>query len=183
VASAARKTVRVWDPLVRLAHWSLVASIAGAWWAGEERLRWHELAGYAALAIVATRFVWGFAGPRHARFAGFLRSPGAVWRYAVAMAHQRAPRHVGHNPLGGWMVAALLAGVGAVGVTGWLYSLDMFWGLAWLDWLHRALAWGLVALIALHFGGVLFTSWRQRENLVAAMLNGRKTPAAGHDVD
>ena len=79
------------------------------------------------------------------------------------------------------MVLLLMLGVMAVGLTGWLYTLDMFWGMAWLELLHRALAWGLVGLIALHVAGVVFTSLRHRENLLTAMLTGRKRPASGDE--
>ena len=164
----------VWDIVQRVLHWGLVASIATAWWAGEERLAIHLAAGYVALAIVACRTIWGCTGSRHARFADFMQSPGAVWRYARAVAAFDEPRWVGHNPLGGWMVAALLALIASVCVTGWLYTTDRFWGLAWLESMHVGGAWLLLGFIALHVAGVFFTSWRHRENLVAAMWTGRK---------
>lgn len=168
--------VKVWDPLVRVLHWGLVAAIAVAWIAGEAWLRTHEAAGYAALGIVAVRVVWGVVGSAHARFGDFVSGPARVWRYAVDVVRSREARHLGHNPLGGWMVLALLASVAVTGLSGWLYTTDLFWGLAWVDLLHRASAWTMVALIVLHVAGVLFTSLRHRENLVAAMLDGRKRP-------
>ena len=170
------RALKIWDPLVRLLHWGLVAAIAIAWIAGEAWLRAHEVAGYAALGIVAVRLVWGFVGSAHARFGDFLRRPSTVWRYALDVARAREARHLGHNPLGGWMVLVLLASVVVTGFSGWLYTTDRFWGLAWVDLLHRASAWTMVVLIALHLAGVLFTSLRHRENLVASMLSGRKKP-------
>ena len=174
--------MRFWDPLVRLSHWALVAALTLAWFSGEEALRRHEIAGYAALTLVAIRAVWGFCGGRYARFSQFVRSPVQVWRYARDMACGAEVRHVGHNPLGGWMIVVLMLGVAAVGLSGWLYTLDAYWGIAWLEWLHRALAWALVALAGLHVAGVAWASWRHRENLVAAMLSGRKAPPRGNDV-
>lgn len=168
--------VKIWDPLVRLLHWGLVASIALTWIAGEAWLRTHEIAGYVALGIVAVRLVWGFVGSMHARFGDFVRRPSAVWRYAVDVLQAREARHLGHNPLGGWMVLALLASVGVTGFSGWLYTTDRFWGLAWVDLLHRTSAWAMVGLIVLHLVGVIFTSLRHCENLVASMLSGRKRP-------
>jgi cytochrome b len=97
-----------------------------------------------------------------------------VWVYTVTVVRGTEARHLGHNPLGGWMIVALLATVAGASVTGWLYTLDAFWGMAWLEWTHRALAWSLVGLIVLHVGGVIFSSLRHRENLVAAMFTGRK---------
>lgn len=172
----------VWDRLLRVAHWCLAAAITVAWFAGEGWLRLHEWAGYAALAVVIVRVTWGFAGPGYARFGQFVMPPRVVLRYAASVLCHREPRHVGHNPLGGWMALALLAMTALVGVSGHLYTLDAFWGMAWLERLHRASAWSLVGLIALHLAGVAFTSWRHRENLLAAMLTGRKRPPVAEDV-
>lgn len=181
-AEPARASTQVWALWLRAVHWALVAAIAVAWFSGEALLRQHELAGYAALALVAARCVGGWLGGRYAKFRQFVRSPSQVLHYAAEVLARREKRYLGHNPLGGWMVVALLATVTAVGVTGWMYSLDMFWGLAWVEWLHRTLAWTLVALIALHLAGVAFTSWRHRENLVGAMFSGRKRPEEPGDV-
>ena len=169
-----RATVRVWDRAVRWMHWSLATAIAVAWFSGEEELRRHEWAGHAALLVAVLRTVWGVIGTPHARFASFVGAPRAVWAYTVTVVRGTEARHLGHNPLGGWMIVALLATVAGASVTGWLYTLDAFWGMAWLEWTHRALAWSLVGLIVLHVGGVIFSSLRHRENLVAAMFTGRK---------
>ncbi|WP_236698345.1 cytochrome b/b6 domain-containing protein [Xylophilus sp. Leaf220] len=175
--------VRVWDLPVRLLHIVLAAAVAGAWLTGEETLRWHEAAGWAGLAAVAARLAWGARGGRFARFGTFVRGPAATVRYAAQVLHGTAPRYLGHNPLGGWMAVALLAAVAATGITGWLYTTDAFWGMAWLDWLHRALAWAVLALVGLHVAGVVFTGWHQRENLVAAMVHGRKRGGGAVDED
>lgn len=177
--------MKVWDRPVRLLHWVLVAAVATAWLStlGWGFARAHEPAGYVALAVVALRVFWGFAGSRPARFSRFVRGPRAVLRYAVQICAGREARHIGHNPLGGWMVLLLLACVAGLGLTGWLYTTDQFWGMAWLDQLHQALAWALLALIALHLAGVLFTSLRHRENLVAAMFSGDKPPPGVNDIE
>ncbi|MBT2322492.1 cytochrome b/b6 domain-containing protein [Variovorax paradoxus] len=174
--------MRVWDPLIRLLHWSLVAAVGTAWFTGEASLRLHEAAGYAGLVLVTLRLIWGWIGGHFARFSQFVRAPSVVWRYAIDIAGHSERRYLGHNPLGGWMVLLLMLGVASVGATGWLYTLDMFWGLAWLEFLHRSLAWALVGLIALHVAGVVFTSVRHRENLLAAMLTGRKKSVEENDV-
>ena len=181
--SPAAPAVRVWDLPVRLLHIVLAASVAGAWLTGEETLRWHEAAGWAGLAAVAARLAWGARGSGHARFRSFVRGPRATAHYAAQVLRGTAPRYRGHNPLGGWMAVALLATVAATGITGWLYTTDTFWGMAWLDWLHRALAWAVLALVGLHVAGVVFTGWHQRENLVAAMLHGRKRGGDAADGD
>lgn len=169
--------IRVWDPAVRLAHWALVLSIAISWistlgWG----LSWdlHEPAGYVAAGVVGLRLLWGWLGSAHARFGDFVRGPGAVWSYTRDVFKGREPHYIGHNPLGGWMVLALLTMVSATAGTGWLLTTDRFWGSETMAEVHHFLAWSLLGLIALHLGGVLFTSRRQRENLVAAMVTGHK---------
>ncbi len=171
---AAQPPVRVWDPLVRIGHWSLVASVAAAWFTREGGGIWHEWIGYAALAIVAVRVVWGLAGPHYARFTQFVRSPPATLRYASQVVKGSEPRHLGHNPLGGWSIVLLLAAVTLVSLSGWLYTTDKYWGVEWVGELHEALTHVLLVLVALHVGGVALASYRHRENLVAAMLHGRK---------
>ena len=101
-----------------------------------------------------------------------------TWTYTRAIANHTELRYLGHNPLGGWMVVALLADAIATGLTGWLFTTDRFWGVQWLEELHSVLGRALIPLLLLHIAGAVFTSWRHRENLVAAMLHGRK-PAAG----
>ena len=178
-------TVKVWDGLVRLLHWLLVLSVALAWISsqGFGMLEAHEPAGYLSLAVVVVRVAWGFSGGRHARFAQFVRRPRTVRDYALQLKTGAEPRYIGHNPLGGWMVLLLLATVASVALTGWLYTTDYFWGLAWLDQLHSALAWALLVFIAGHLGGVIVTSIRHHENLAGAMLSGRKAAKGPVDID
>ena len=169
--------MKVWDAFVRVAHWALVLCIAAAWFT---RGGIHETIGYAALAVVTLRTGWGFVGSSYARFSQFVRTPRATLDYARAVAAARAPRYIGHNPLGGWMVVALLATVALTAASGWLSVTDRYWGVAWVQDAHEALADVLVLLVALHLGGVLHASHRHRESLVAAMVTGRKpAPRAG----
>lgn len=167
---------------MRVLHWTLAASVAAAWLTREGWGRWHEWIGYAALALVALRIAWGFVGTRYARFAQFVRGPAAVLRYAGRFLARSEPRHLGHNPLGGWMIVALVVNVVLAGASGWLYTTDSYWGVEWVANLHDALSTSLLVLIALHVAGVAITSVRHRENLVAAMLHGRKRPPASTDV-
>lgn len=169
-----REALRVWDRPVRVLHWALALSVLAAWLTTLWLHDWHQAVGYLALAVALLRVLWGFIGSRYARFAQFVRGPHATWAYARTVWRRSEPRFIGHNPLGGWMVLALLATVAALGLTGWLYTTDALWGNAIVDYTHQTLAWLLLALIALHVAGVLFTSRRQRENLVAAMLSGDK---------
>lgn len=170
--------------MVRCLHWLLVASIVVAWASVQGWLRsaWHEPAGYVASALLLIRVGWGFAGGRYARFAQFVRAPRRVLDYARRVRRGREPRCIGHNPLGGWMVVALLFCAAATVFSGWLLSTDRYWGSAPVSALHALLAWSLLVLIALHVIGVAFTSLRHRENLLRAMITGRKRAAAGDDI-
>lgn len=167
-------TVAVWDRLVRLLHWSLLLSLIVCWLGIFVLPGVHRPAGYLALALVAVRLLWGFAGSRYARFSQFVRGPRATWAYARAVLGRCEPRHIGHNPLGAWMILALLGCVCALALTGWLYTTDRFWGDEQVEALHLALAWALLALALLHVAGVFYTGRRQHESLLRAMLSGRK---------
>jgi len=171
---AANESARVWDPAQRILHWGLVVAVALAWWAGEERPSLHIAAGYVVIAIVVARTAWGLFGSRYARFSDFVHGPRAVFDYARQIARRREQRYLGHNPLGGWMIVALLLCLAVVCASGLLYTTDYFWGMGWLEQTHRISAWMLVALIGLHLAGVIFTSLRHGENLVRAMFSGRK---------
>ena len=178
--------MRVWDGLVRSLHGLLAASVLIAWASGHWTVRWfdeiHHTAGYVAGGVVLIRLLWGFVGGRYARFAQFVRSPRATLVYSRQLLDAREPRYIGHNPLGGWMVLALLATAAGLSLTGILYTTDWLWGYAWLSDLHGALAWLITALVIGHWAGVALSSWRHRENLVAAMLTGRKRPAEQADI-
>lgn len=169
-----RRAIRVWDPFVRIGHWALALTVLAAWLTREGWGRWHEWIGYVGLALVAARVAWGLWSSGTARFSAFVRSPAVTWRYARQVLAAREPRHVGHNPLGAWMIVALLAAVTLVGASGWLYTTDRFWGVEWVEQLHSLLADALLVLIVLHVAGVLLASFRHRENLVWSMFTGRK---------
>lgn len=168
-------SVPVWDPLVRLLHWVLAAGFLGAW-ALERPRDLHETLGWIAVAAVAVRLVWGFVGPRRARFADFVPRPATLLAYGRDVLGGRERRYVGHNPAGGAMVVALLAVVALLGTTGWMMGLDAFWGVSWVEEAHEAAANLGMGLVVLHWLGVAWESLRHRENLARAMITGRKRP-------
>lgn len=174
--------VRVWDGAVRVLHWTLVASVALSSLGLIAPFGVHQPAGYVALAAVLLRTIWGVLGSRYARFTQFVRTPRATLRYLRLLLAHREPRFIGHNPLGGWMVLALMLCVSGLALTGWLYTTDAFWGNEAVEDAHRALAWALLGLVLAHVGGVIFTGLRQRENLVAAMISGAKRAPEVNDV-
>lgn len=181
--AAAAARVLVWPLWLRALHWGLAVSVIASFLTHEGGGAWHERWGYVALALAVLRVAMGLRGhDAHTRLAGWLRSPAHTWRYALAHVRGQAPRHVGHNPLGGWMMALLLGDALACGVTGWLYTTDRFWGVAWLEELHGALGEAFVPLVLVHVAGALWASRQQRENLIAAMVHGQKRPAGPGDV-
>lgn len=175
-------TVRVWDAPVRVFHWLLVLSFAGAFLTAESE-RWrliHVTLGYTVAGLVAFRLLWGLVGTRTARFASFVRGPGAVWGYLRSLLRGAPEQHLGHNPAGGWAIVALLLGCAVLTASGWASYNE--WGGDWLEELHEALGEGLLLLVGVHVAGVLVSSWLHGENLVRAMFTGRKTGAPSQGI-
>ncbi len=181
--------VVVWDLFVRIFHWSLVAGVTTAaitgFFIGATAIDVHVWVGIALLALVIARVAWGFFGSSFARFATFVVGPRAVLRHIVELQEGTAGRHLGHNPLGAWMIMAILAVITFLAVSGLI-----IWGgifahgplLGFYDyddalpflWIHWWVALGLLALIALHISGAIFESLRVHENLLQAMITGFK---------
>ncbi len=176
---AAVQETLVWDAPVRVAHWALALSVAGAWLTAEAE-GWrllHITLGYTAGALVLLRLLWGVVGTRHARFVDFVRGPHAVLAYLQRLAAGRAPRYLGHNPAGA-VVIVLLLGLGLlVPLSGWAMLNDL--GAEALEELHELLAQAMLLLVGVHVAGVLLASWRHRDKLVAAMVTGRKRAEPG----
>lgn len=167
-------SVRIWRVPVRILHWTLASLIAVAWLTDHGPAVVHDWAGYLVLAAIGIRVSLGFLGTPAERFTRFLPGWRLTGEYAGSVLAGREKRYLGHNPLGSWMILALLLVATATGLSGWLYTTDRFWGVAWVEAGHGLLADLLLALVALHIAGVLITSLRQGENLVAAMIHGRK---------
>jgi cytochrome b len=173
----------VWSLRLRLLHWALALAMITSFATHEGGGKWHEWSGYVALTAATLRVLLGFVGSGRWRFSQFVRGVSATVSYARDVWHRREVRYLGHNPLGACMVLALLADAIATGLTGWLFTTDRFWGVQWLEDLHSVLGHALIPLLLLHLVGVAFTSWRHRENLVAAMVHGRKAAAGPFDHD
>ncbi len=166
--------ILVWDAPVRVFHWLMVLSFAGAYLTAESE-RWrllHVTLGYTMVGLVAFRIVWGLVGTRTARFANFVRGPRAVMRYVQAMWTPHPQHHIGHNPAGALAIVVILALTLAVAGSGWAVVNDT--GGKWFEEFHDFAANAMLAVIGVHIAGVLFASWRSHENLIAAMITGRK---------
>jgi cytochrome b len=166
--------VYVWDRLVRSSHWLVASVVFANWFLLDAHKHWHHWAGYAACGIIGLRWVWGFAGSRHARFSDWFPTPSRLFPYLKLLLQRREPRVTGHNPAGALMMLALWALVVSLGVTGYLMGTDRFWGEEWLENLHEGLSNVLMACVAVHVLAALYESRRHGENLVRAMITGYK---------
>lgn len=189
-----RTEVAVWDWPVRLFHWALVALLAGSWasaQAGVEYMQWHIRCGYGVLSLVLFRLVWGLWGSFSARFVSFVRGPRAVLAYARAWVSRQPQHYLGHNPLGGWMVLALLVLVLVQAGSGLFANDDIFtegplYGLVGKDtsdlltFIHKRNFNLLLLAAGLHVAAVLLYLWRG-DNLLKAMFTGRKPAGVYED--
>jgi cytochrome b len=213
--STSIKTVSVWDPLVRIGHWTLVIAFFTAYFTEEDFLTQHTWAGYVVGSVVLIRIIWGFIGSKHAKFSDFIYAPTAILSYLKGLVSRKPQHYLGHNPAGGVMVFALLLSLSATTYTGLaLYAVEKnagplagifasnhkassttsiisiadedkgenesmnssvneadeeFW-----EGLHEFFVNFTLLLIAVHIGGVLISSYVDKENLIKAMVTGRK---------
>jgi cytochrome b len=181
--------VPVWDWPVRVVHWALVVLVVTSLTTGligNEMLVWHMRSGETLLALVLFRVVWGFVGSPNARFASFVRGPGAAVAYIRSYARPPQQVHATHNPIGGWMVIALLlallfqTGAGLFTNDDILYegplvklvSKDLSDAISSL---HRRGWWMVAGLSVLHIVAVVSYLMVLRDNLVYPMVHGRKS--------
>ena len=168
------RKVLIWDAPVRVFHWLMVLSFAGAYLTAESE-RWrlvHVTLGYTMLGLVVFRVLWGFVGTRHARFATFVRGPAAAARYLRGLVGGQSVQGAGHNPAGALAIIALLGMAVVVTAAGWATYNDL--GGNWLEELHEGAANIMLAIVGVHVAGVLLSSWLHRDNLIGAMVTGRK---------
>jgi cytochrome b len=174
--------VLVWDVPTRVFHWLLALSFAGAFLtADSERMRdLHVLLGYTMVGLIGFRVLWGLFGTRYARFRSFLFSPRELLQYLRSLL-TRSPRHYpGHNPAGSLVIFLLLALGIVTGASGLAVYNDV--GGEWLEELHEGAAFSMLALVFVHIAGVLVSSVLHRENLVRAMITGRKRGEPGQGI-
>lgn len=184
-ATATQPEVRVWDILVRLFHWSLVVAFAIAWLTEDDFETLHQWAGYCVAGLLTFRILWGLIGTRYARFTQFIYSPARIKRYLRSLLSGHPEHYMGHNPAGGAMVIALILCLGLTAFSGMALlateghgplasTFFAGWSEDLLEEVHEFFANGTLLLVMLHVAGVLVSSLLHGENLVRAMITGRK---------
>ena len=187
-------TIKVWDPLVRIFHWTLVLAFSTAYLTEDDWMTLHSYAGYLVAGLVAFRIIWGLIGTRHARFNDFIYRPSTIIAYLKDVLAFRARNYLGHNPAGGAMVIALLlmlalttaTGMATYGakefagpLAGMLANTPDFWADA-LEDMHEFFANATLLLVLLHIAGVALASFQHGENLARSMVTGRKNNPENH---
>ncbi|MDH5394617.1 MAG: cytochrome b/b6 domain-containing protein [Gammaproteobacteria bacterium] len=184
--------VKVWDVFVRLFHWSLVACFFVAYITEEDFLFIHTYAGYGVLALILLRFVWGFIGTKYARFSDFIYSPAQIKQFLKDTLLLRAKHYLGHNPAAGAMILLMMASLLITALSGvalygaeeqagplasWFTQSNEFWKDV-LEEIHELFADFTVVLVIIHVAGVIVESLINKENLIKAMIDGKKVSAA-----
>jgi cytochrome b len=190
---AARERRLVWDLPLRLFHWLFALSVLASWAtakAGFGWMQWHIRLGYWMMGLLIFRVIWGFVGPRHARFSSFLERPAAIWRYARGLTGRgEAIQSVGHNPLGALSVVLMLLLVAFQVGTGLFATDDIAWSgpynpavsghtaglLTTLHHININILWGVIAL---HLIAIGYYAFVKKQNLVPAMVTGCKPAEA-----
>jgi cytochrome b len=183
--SSTPATVKAWDPLIRVFHWSLVLSVVIAFISEDDWMNVHIWAGYAVSLLIGIRLLWGLVGTRNARFTSFVRSRRVVMQHLKGMLAFKTPHYLGHNPVAAVMVLLLLSSITLVAFSGIVmiagegqgplaHTMFSSWNGKWLEEIHEFLAHFTLLLILTHVSGVIFSSLLEGENLARSMLTGRK---------
>lgn len=182
---AEASTVKVWDPLIRVFHWSLVFFFLLAFITGDDWEALHVQTGYAASLLIAFRLLWGLVGTRNARFLTFVKSPAVMLAYVKSLLSFKVPHYLGHNPLGAAMVVVLLLSIALVSFSGMVLiagegsgplagTFLSSWNGDWIEEVHEFFANFTLLMVVIHISGVIFSSLLEGENLAKAMMTGRK---------
>ena len=181
------RDVKVWDPLLRITHWSFPLLVPAMWWTAENS-KWalHRQIGLVLLGLLVFRVLWGFLGPETARFSSFVKGPGEV----IAYLRGAAANPIGHSPLGGWSTVALLgamllqvsmglfAGDPYDGMTGPLNPLVGVITADTITEVHETFFWVVAGLIGLHLAAITFYAVRG-DDLLSPMIGGDRPPMPG----
>jgi len=177
--------IKVWDPLIRIFHWSLVFFFLLAFITEDDWMEIHVQAGYAVMFLIGFRLVWGIVGTRNARFMSFVKSPSVVKSHLLKMLSLKPAHYLGHNPVAAVMVILLLVSIVLLSFSGIVtiategqgplaHTFFAAWRGEWMEEIHEFFANFTLLLIFAHVAGVVFSSILERENLVKAMVTGEK---------
>lgn len=179
-----RPTLRLWDPLVRLFHISLAGVFVANYFFNEAGDDWHVWLGYYAVAWLVVRVVWGFIGPRSARWSDFWPTPARLRAHVSSLLRRQPEHRLGHSPLGALVMVLMMVMIFGIGLTGWLMTeVDALWGADWPQQIHETLADGLAWVVCLHIAAALFESYQVKDNLPLSMITGRRLPLADESRD
>ncbi|WP_027574137.1 cytochrome b/b6 domain-containing protein [Bradyrhizobium sp. WSM1743] len=170
----APRTIAVWDLPLRLWHWALAAGVLAAWFTPTVYDRLHRVVGYAVLGLLAFRLVLGFWGSRYSRFRMVGVRLRASPRYLWNLRRGITGRYIGLNPAGTLMLVALLVSIAVSTITGAMSVTVTFFGVWWVEDAHHYSSDAVIVLVVLHVAGVVLMGILQRENLIRAMITGRK---------
>lgn len=165
------KTQTIWDPIIRIFHWTVALAFLLNYFVLEEGEEPHELAGYYILFALAVRIIWGFVGSQNARFRSFFPTIEGVKKHLSSLLRGEIPAENGHNPVGALMIFALLFGLFATGLSGWL--LESTGHEHWLKEVHETAANTTMLLVVIHVAAVVFFTYKGPRNLVRQMVTGR----------
>ncbi|WP_035703187.1 MULTISPECIES: cytochrome b/b6 domain-containing protein [Bradyrhizobium] len=168
------RTLAVWDLPLRLWHWALAAGVLVAWFTPTVHDGLHRVAGYTVLGLLAFRLVWGFWGSRYSRFRMVGVRLRAAPRYLWNLRRGITGRYIGLNPAGTLMLVALLVSLAVSAITGAMSVTVTFFGVWWVEDTHHYSSDAVIVLVVLHVAGVVLMGLLQRENLIRAMITGRK---------
>lgn len=186
-ASPAR-IILVWDFPTRLFHWLLVIFVIISFVTGTiggNTMQYHQWSGFAVLVLILFRLIWGVVGSGESRFVAFVRGPSAVLRYAVTLLRRDSPHYLGHNPLGGWSIIAMLSALLVQAATGLFANDDIVTEGPLYGWvskatsdeltrIHRLNQEVIIFLVSIHVLALLFYFFYKRENLLKPMITGIK---------
>ena len=170
----ADRTVAVWDLPLRLWHWALAVSVLTAWFTPTVHDNLHRIVGYTVIGLLVFRLLWGFWGGRYSRFRVIGVRLRAAPSYLLNLRRGITGRYIGLNPAGTLMLVALLLSLGISAITGALSVTVPFFGVWWIEDTHAIASDVAIVLVVLHVVGVVLMSMLQRENLIRAMITGRK---------
>ncbi|APX24570.1 MAG: cytochrome B [Rhodobacteraceae bacterium] len=174
---------RIWDPLLRVFHWSLATFFVANAFFTDPEADLHHYVGYIIGGLIAFRLLWGFVGPHSARFASFLPNRDRVRTQLSDMATGRRRVHLMHTPLGALMIYNLLLTLAAIVATGYMMTTNAFWGVGWVEETHELLVdWAEISVL-MHIAAVLHESRRTGVNLPGAMITGVKHVPDGANIE